>query len=53
MNDCRNFVQADADDLDAARAVLNGLKHRYQSTGIAPIYINTVRLRHYPLHTSY
>ncbi|KAF8807005.1 NAD(P)-binding protein [Phlegmacium glaucopus] len=32
---------ADADNLDAARATLKGLKTRYEETGIPPIFIET------------
>jgi hypothetical protein len=34
--------KADADNLDAAKATLKGLKTRYQETGIPPIFIHTV-----------
>jgi hypothetical protein len=36
--------KADADDFGAAKATLKGLKTRYQNTGIAPIFIHTVRI---------
>ena len=36
------FEKADADDLDAAKATLKGLKIRYQETGIPSIFIETV-----------
>lgn len=36
--------KADSDDLVAAKAALKGLKTRYQKTGIAPIFINTVHV---------
>jgi len=35
------IATADADNLDAAKATLKGLKTRYQETGIAPIFIHT------------
>ena len=36
--------KADSDDVVAAKATLKGLKTRYQKTGIAPIFINTVHV---------
>ena len=36
--------KADCDDVVAAKATLKGLKTRYQKTGIAPIFINTVHV---------
>jgi hypothetical protein len=36
--------QADADDLNAMKAILKGLKKRREATGQSPIYIHTVRL---------
>jgi hypothetical protein len=36
------FKKADADNLDAAKAVLKGLKTRYHESGIPPILIQTV-----------
>ena len=36
------FKKADADNLDAAKATLKGLKIRYQETGVPPIFIETV-----------
>jgi len=35
------FAMADADDLPAAKAILKGLKSRYEATGKAPILIHT------------
>jgi len=35
------IATADADDLDAAKATLKGLKARHQETGIPPIFIQT------------
>ncbi|KIY44022.1 NAD(P)-binding protein [Fistulina hepatica ATCC 64428] len=35
------IATADCDDLDGAKATLRGLKKRYESTGTAPIFINT------------
>ena len=37
-------LKADSDDVVAAKATLKGLKTRYQKTGIAPIFINTVHV---------
>jgi len=35
-------LQADADHLEGTKAILRGLKTRFQSTGVAPILIHTV-----------
>lgn len=36
--------QADADDEDAAKAILRGLKDRYEKTGKVPSLIHTVSI---------
>lgn len=36
------FEKADADNVDAAKAILKGLKSRHQEIGIPPIFIQTV-----------
>jgi hypothetical protein len=41
--------KANSDDLVAAKATLKGLKTRYQKTGIAPIFINTVHVNFWHL----
>jgi hypothetical protein len=38
--------QADCNDLEAAEAILGGLKSRYEKTGQVPILIHTVRGLH-------
>ncbi|KAJ7193548.1 NAD-binding protein [Mycena pura] len=35
------IATADCDDLDAANATLRGLKKKYETSGVAPIFINT------------
>jgi len=35
-------LQADADHLEGTKAILRGLKTRFQKTGVAPIFIHTV-----------
>jgi hypothetical protein len=37
------ITAANVDDLEAAQAVLTGLKKRHAETGVAPILIHTVR----------
>ena len=36
------ILQADADDVGAAKAILSGLKRRFERTGVAPSLIHTV-----------
>jgi uncharacterized protein YbjT (DUF2867 family) len=36
------ITAADVDDLDAAKAVLKGLKKKYEDTGVRPILLQTV-----------
>jgi hypothetical protein len=44
-------IQANADDFDAMKAILSGLKKRYEATGQTPLLIHTVRLSPpYPVH---
>jgi len=35
------LAMADSDDLEATKAILDGLKQRYNRSGIAPVYIHT------------
>jgi len=37
-------MQADSDNLEAAKATLKGLKRQHETTGSVPIYINTASI---------
>ena len=39
---CISDFQADADHLEGTKAILRGLKTRFQETGVAPVLIHTV-----------
>ena len=44
-----SIIQADADSEDPMKAILAGLKARYEKTGDKPILIHTVRPNPLPL----